>query len=95
MSRISQDLLPELSLHPSQLSVFLPPGIVCFLHLFWRFLSCHLSGGTLLVKLLVKLWFDSFLSTVSTWDCFSNPIDFEKIMQLLLLDVFIQLGYTW
>ena len=44
LSRISQDLLLKFPLHPSQFSVFLPPGIVCFLHLFWRFLSCHLPG---------------------------------------------------
>ena len=43
-SRVFQDLLLELPLHPYHSFVFPPPGIVCLLHLFGRFLSRHLPG---------------------------------------------------
>ena len=43
-SRVFQDLPLELPLHPYHFFVFPPPGIVCLLHLFGRFLSRHLPG---------------------------------------------------
>ena len=73
----------------------LPPGIVCFLHLFWRFLSCHLSGGYLLVKLMVTLGLDSFLSTLSAWDCFPNLVFSRKGCNSFYWIYLFSLVYTW
>ena len=89
---ISLELLLDLSFRPSQFSVFLPPGLVNFSHLFRRFLSCHLSGGTFLVKPLVTPGLGSFLSLSVLGTDFPDFLSSRKGTHRLLLEEFIQIG---